>query len=170
MADLNDPTLNVNIANDDNSKLVSVITDGAYERLAVDANATIVNNESPTRYQLKSDIDTTGTSVTTSDTTLYTYSGSGVIDLVAINNATSSNWGIVINIDGTERLRISMTDLGSTLGLTNSAYDVVAETANKQFRWRPSEIGFTTSFTIEAYSTSGTQTLYHLILFRERTT
>jgi len=173
MADLNDLTQNVNIWDDAKSKAVSVITDGSTERLAVDVSGTvdIDYDESPTKYQLKTDYDATGTSVASSpDTTLYTYSGSGVIDLVAVNCLTSANWGVDIIIDGTSRLRITMPDLGSQLGLTDSNFDVVAQTANKQFRWKPSQIGFTTNFTVKAYATGATVTLEHLILFRERIT
>lgn len=153
------------------SNIVTTTTDGAKERLDVnvDGSVSIDYDESPTKYQLKTHKDTTGTTVTTADTTLYTFTGQGVIDLVAVNSATSSNWGVVINIDGVERLRISMSELGSDLGLTDSNFDIVAQTANKQFRWKPTQIGFATSFTIEAYATTGTQILPHLILFRERT-
>jgi len=172
MADLNDLTQNVNIWNDAKTKSVTVTTDGAKERLDCDVTGavSIDYDESPTKYQLKTDYDATGTSVTTSDTLLYTFSGEGVIDLVSINSTTSSNWGIVINIDGTERLRITMSQLGSSLGLTDSNFDIVSQTANKQFRWHPSSIGFATSFTIEAFATTGTVTLNHMIMFRERVT
>jgi hypothetical protein len=174
MADLNDLTQNVNIWDDAKSKAVTVTTDGAKERLDVDIgdniDVTITDSESPTKYQLKADYDATGVSVASSpDTTLYTFSGSGVIDLVAVNSDTSSNWGIDLIVDGTSRLRITMEDLGSELGLTNSDFVVVAETANKQFRWRPEQIGFTTGFTVKAYATGTTVTLKHLIMFRERT-
>jgi len=164
------------------SRIISVVngvatpitstTDGSKERLDVDVtgSVSIDYDESPTKYQLKTAYDATGVSITTSDTQLYTFSGQGVIDLVSVNNNTTSNWGIVINIDGTERLRINMSDLGSTLGLTDSNFDVVAQTANKQFRWRPNSIGFTTSFTIEAYATTGSTTVYYMILYRERVT
>jgi len=153
------------------NKQVTVTTDGSKERLDVDVtgSVSIDYDESPTKYQLKTNYNATGTSVASSpDTTLFTYSGAGVIDLVAVNCLTSSNWGVDILIDGTSRLRITMSDLGSNLGLTNSAFDVVAETANKQFRWKPAQIGFTTSFTVKAYATGATVTLNHLILFRER--
>jgi hypothetical protein len=165
-------TGDVTLYNEDGSKAVSIITDGAVERLAVEVSGavSIDYDESPTKYQLYTDYDATGVSVAASpDTTLYTFTGSGVIDLVAITCATSSNWGVVIIIDGTERLRINMNDLGSNLGLTDSAFDVVAQTANKQFRWRPTQIGFTTSFTIKAFATGTAVTLAHLVMFRQRT-
>lgn len=177
MADITNPTTNVSLYGGDNpsdrSKAVTSTTDGSKERLDVDVtgSVSIDYDESPTKYQLKSDYDASGTSVASSpDTTLYTFSGQGVIDLVAVNCLTSANWGVDIYIDGTSRLRISMPDLGSNLGLTNSDFDVVTETANKQFRWKPTQIGFTTSFTIKAYATGSTVTLNHLILFRERVT
>jgi len=173
MADLNDYTQNVNIWNDEKTKSVTVTTDGSKERLDVNvAGAVSIDyDESPTKYQLKTDFDADGTSVASSpDTTLFTYSGSGVMDLVSVNCLTSSNWGIDIEIDGTSRLRITMSELGSDLGLTDGNFDVVSQTANKQFRWHPSQIGFTTSFTIKAFATGSTVTLNHLIMFRERVT
>ena len=177
MSDITNPTTNVSIYGGDNeadrSKAVTTTTDGAKERMDVDVtgSVSIDYDESPTRYQLKSDYNTSGTSVASSpDTTLYTFSGSGVIDLVSVNSTTSSAWGVDIIIDGTSRLRINMTDLGSNLGLTNSDFVIVAETANKQFRWRPEQIGFTTSFTIKAFATGSTVTLNHLVMYRERIT
>jgi uncharacterized protein with LGFP repeats len=157
----------------DDTKRVTTTTDGLKERLDIslegeEINVTVSNDESPTKFQLKTSYNVVGTSVTTSDTTLYTYTGSGLIDLVAVTSAVSSNWGVIIFIDGTERLRITMASLGTILGLTDSNFDIAAQTANKQFRWRPTTIGFATSFTIKAYATSGTVTLYNLILFREK--
>jgi len=173
MADLNDLTQNVSIHNDVTNADVDTINDAGVERLQVhiqeDATIAITSDESLTKFQLKTDYDATGTSVASSpDTLLYTYSGAGVIDLVAVNSTTSSSWGIDIRVDGTSRLRIKMADLGSALGLTNSDFTVVAETANKQFRWHPSQIGFTTSFSIYAYATGSTVTLNHLVMFREK--
>ena len=171
MADLNDLTQNVSIHNDVTDADVTTTTDGAKERLDCDVTGavTIDYDESPTRYQLKTDYDSTGTSVASSpDTTLYTYTGAGVIDLVSVNGLTSSNWGVDILIDGTSRLRITMAEVGSDLGLTDGNFDIVAQTANKQFRWHPSQIGFTTSFTIKAFATGTTVTLNHLVMFRER--
>jgi hypothetical protein len=174
MPDINDFSQDVSIhGNNASNPAVDTINDGTYERLAVDVLGTVAidYDESPTKYQLKTNYNATGTSVPSSpDTTLYTYTGQGVLDLVAVNCLTSANWGVVIVIDGTERLRISMPDLGSNLGLTNSDFAIVTETANKQFRWKPDQIGFTTSFTIKAYATGTTVTLNHLILFRERVT
>jgi hypothetical protein len=174
MADLNDLTQNVSIHNDTTDADVTTTTDGSKERLDVSVqdniDVTVTDSESPTRYQLKSDYDATGVSLNTStDTELYSFTGSGVIDLIAVNSLTSANWEVALSIDGTERIRISMADLGSNLGLTNSAYDIVAETANKQFRYHPIEVGFTTSFTVEAKATVGTPNVKHLVLFRERT-
>jgi len=173
MADLNDLTTDVNIWNDDKTKAVTVTTDGAKQRLDVeiqdDATISITNDESLTKFQLKTNYNATGTSVASSpDTTLYTFSGAGVIDLVAINSSVSSAWGVDIFVDGTSRFRITMAALGSTLGLTSVGFDVVAETANKEFRWHPQQIGFTTSFTIKAFATNSTVTLNHLIMFREK--
>lgn len=156
---------------DDSGHPVNVILSGGIYRLAVDANATIVNNESPTRYQLKTDYDTTGDALNTStDTELFSYTGDGVLDFISVAGSNPS-YEIAIEIDGTERIRISMADLGSTLGLSNATnVDMWVETANKNFRYRPSEVGFTTGFKVYAKATSTpSPTVYHLIFYRERT-
>lgn len=161
-------TQDVSIWNKDETKAVSVVTDGLVERLAV--NALISNNESPTKYQLKADFDATGDSVGTgADVTLYTYTGAGVIDFIGIANGVSSNYEVALFIDGTERFRITMSQLGTDLSLTAAGTPMWADTANKNFRYVPTtEIGFTTSFAVKAKSTSGTQTLKHITLFREK--
>ena len=175
MADLNDLTQNVSIHNDVTDVDVTTTTDASKERLDVqiqDSIGVIVeDSESPTKYQLQSDYDATGVSLNTStDTELFTFSGSGTIDLIAVNSLTSSNFEVAIYIDGTERIRITMADLGSNLGLTNSDYDLAVETANKQFRYHPASVGFTTSFTVDAKATVGTPNVKHLILYKERIT
>jgi len=175
MGDLNDPTQNVNIWNDEKTKSVTVTTDDVKERLDVsiqDSIGVIVeDSESPTKYQLQSDYDATGVALNTStDTVLFTHSGSGTIDLIAVNSLTSSNFEVAIVIDGTERIRIGMPDLGSNLGLTNSDYDLAVETANKQFRYHPASVGFTTGFTVKAKSLVATPTVRHMILYKERIT
>lgn len=158
----------VTVRNDDGTKIVTITTDGAHERL--DVNALIANNESPTKYQLRTNYNATGVSVGTgSDTSLYSFSGSGVIDFVTVANSVSSNYEVAIFIDSTERIRITQSNLGTGLGLTSSGVPMWADTANKNFRYvPPTEIGFTTSFEIKAKSTSGTQTLAHMVLFREK--
>ena len=174
MADLTNATSNVTVFGGDNPALAKAITsttDGAKERMDVNVagSVSIEGDESPTRYQLKTNYNVTGTTVTTSDTQLFQFTGAGVIDLVAINSLTSSSWGVVLMVDTVERLRITMSDLGSGLGLTNSSFDIVAETANKQFRWNPSQIGFKTRFTVLAFAIGANVTLNHLVMFRERT-
>jgi hypothetical protein len=170
MSDITDKTQDVNIWNDEYTKKVSVITDSSYERLAV--NALISNNESPTKYQLKADYDATGDSVGTgADVTLYTYTGTGVIDFIGVTNAISSNYEVALFIDGTERFRITMSALGTDLSLTSGSTPLWTDTANKNFRYVPTtEVGFTTSFAVKAKSTTGTQTLKHITLFREKVT
>ena len=170
MADQNDLTQNVTLWNNDKSKNVSTITDGAVERLAVDATATIVDNESPTRYQLRSDFNATGVALNTAtDTELFSYTGDGVLDFVAIAGSTAT-YEVTIEIDGTERIRITMAELAS-IGLSNATnVDMWAETANKNFRYHPQNIGFATSFTILAKAlATPLANVSHLILYRERT-
>ena len=84
MADINDQTQNVNIWNDDKSKAVSVITDGAVERLAVD-----VNSGEGVQLQLFKphfDFDTSLTALSqTVDTELFSTSNQGKIDFITVN-------------------------------------------------------------------------------------
>lgn len=157
----------------DGTKFVTITTDGLKERLDVNIQdgitATITDNDSPTKYQLKSIYNTVGKTLNIStDTELFSITGQGVIDLVAVNSLTSSNWEVVIIIDGEERIRIPMNDLGSKLGLTNSDYAITTETANKQFRYHPAQIGFTSSFVVKARSTVGTPKVNYLSLYRQK--
>lgn len=156
-------TQEVSIWNKDETKAVSVITDGSTERLAV------VSKEEPvTNYQLKSSVGTSGTSVSTTDVTLYSFSGAGVIDYIGISENVSSLYEVAIVIDGTERFRITMDNLGNVLGLTDGAAPLWASIANKHFNYRPAQIGFSSNFSVIARATSGTRTLYHIVLFREQ--
>jgi hypothetical protein len=169
MADQNDPTQNVTIWNNAKGKNVDVITDGAIERLAVDATATIVNDESPTRYQLKTEFDATGVTVTSAaDVVLDSYTGDGVYAFFACS-AGSSGYEITIEIDGTERIRITMQELND-IGLANATnVPLWAETANKNFRYHPSpEIGFTTGFRILAKATSANVLIKYLSMYKEK--
>jgi len=169
MTDVNDLTQNVTLWDNAKAKNVSTVTDGAVERLAVDAVAVVTSDESATKFQLKSDYDAIGVALNTStDTSLFNFTGAGVIDLIAVNSLTTANFEVTIKIDGTERIRITMADLGAALGLTNSDFDIVAETANKQFRYRPNSIGFTTSFEVLAKATTASPNVRHLVLFREK--
>lgn len=166
-------TQDVTIRKDDGTLPVDVITDmSAVNRLAVDVagDITIVNNESPTKYQLRTDYDATGDSVGTgADVTLYSFTGSGVIDFIGVIDATSSNYEVAIVIDGTERLRISMSALGNDLGMAAAGIPLYTEVANKAFRYVPVEVGFTTGFSVKAKAlVSGTRTLRHVVLFREK--
>ena len=166
MAILEDESHNVQIFTDSAGlKPLTSTTDGAKERLDVNASS------DPTAYQLDTDYDATGVSVTTSgDTELFSFTGAGIIDYISITNPTSSNYEIVINIDASESLRITMADLGSSFNLTSGDSPIWASTANKVFHFRPDQgSGFTTSFSVEGKATTGTQTLRHIVLFRDQT-
>ncbi len=173
MADISNPTQNVTLFGGDNPALAKAITsttDGSKERLDVDSYATIVNNESPTRYQLKTDYDATGDLLTSAaDVELFSYTGDGVIDLICVSNSVSSNYLVAIEIDGTERIRITMNDLGSNLALTSGTTSFWTETANKNFRYHPnSEVGFSTGFRVLARATGANTTVTHFVAYRER--
>ena len=173
MADIINPTTNVSLYGSDNDPDISaaVTTTTTGPKTMLDVNAVVSGDESPTKYQLLSDYDATGTSVTTADTELFGYLGVGVLSFITIRSSSSSLYEVIINIDGTERLRISMAALGSNIGLTSGeGVPIWVGTANKEFHYHPTpEIGFTTGFSIEARATSGTQTLTHLILYKEKT-
>ena len=163
-----DRTDNVSIANSDNSKIVDIITDvNDKERLAVQA---IIEGGS---FQLSPftpvfDFSVAGISLNTStDTSLLLITDEGKIDFIAIASS-SANFEAVIKIDGTEVLRIKMSELGSDIGLSNATnVPLWVETANKNFRYSPDEgVDFTTSFEILAKALTGTPTVNWLVNHR----
>ena len=142
---------------------ITSTTDGSHERL--DVNTSVAQD--PTQYQLRWSIDDTGDVVGTTDVVLYTFSGIGVLDFVGTSTGSSTH-EIAIKIDGVEQFRASMAEL-SSLGFSNATnIPVWAENANKNFRINPSEgMGFATSFSVIARSTTGSNTIKHAVLFRE---
>jgi len=167
MGDLNDKTQNVNIWDDAKTKAVSVITDQNLERLAVDA--TISGDESPTKYAPRMHIDVAGQVVGLTDVSIFSFSGSpGLLDFIAISSGNAS-YEVALKIDGIEVYRVSMSDLG-VIGLSNAVnVPIWAETANKNFRFNPKEgAGFSSSVEVLARATVGSQTLSHMMLYREK--
>jgi len=126
-------------------------------------------NSDPTQYGLRFDYDSTGDVVGTTDVTLFTFSGTGILDFVGLTSGGSTYEAIIL-IDGVEQLRIAMADLGSNLGMSNATnLPVWADTANKNFRFNPnSGFGFETSFTIKARSTTGSNTIKHITIYKEQ--
>lgn len=164
MADDPNYTQDVTIMANDGTKPVSITTVGSKNLLDVNASS------DPTQYSPEFDYDATGDVVTSaSDATLFTFTGAGVIDFVAVTCATSSSWEIIVDIDGSEKFRMTMNDLGSVIGLTGTGQEsIYTATANKQFRWVPQgRAGFTTSFAVKARATGANVTLYHLTMYRE---
>lgn len=164
MADINDLSKDVSIHNETTNAAVTTTTDGAKERL--DVSSAISSD--PTQYSLKFDYDATGDTVGTTDVELFSFTGSGLLDFVGLTSG-SSTYEAIIKIDGTERLRITMADLGSALSLSNATnVPIWADTANKNFRFHPSTgLGFSTSFSVWARSTTGSNTIKHITLYRE---
>jgi len=166
MADLNDLTQNVNIWDDAKSKAVDVITEAGYDRLAVQAQ---IEGGS---FSLKPFVpvvtfNATGTSLTTSWTTILNYTGGeGRLDFISVSTGTS-NYKVRLTIDGSEIFDIEMDDLNA-LGLTNAVnVNIWAETALKNFRYRPlAPTDFTSSLKVELAMTTGTGTAYWLINYR----
>jgi hypothetical protein len=173
MADLSDKTDDVAIWNEGRTKAATITTVSAKEALdtyIAGGTLTISSDDSPTKYQLKTDFDATGDLVTSAaDVTLHTFTGAGVIDFIA-TSCGSSGYAIALVVDGVERYRMTMDQLGSDLGLTASGgTHIWVETANKNFRYDPTEgIGFKTSFAILAKATGANVTVKHLTMFREQ--
>jgi len=164
MSDLNDQTQNVSLHDDDDDVAITTTQEGSKRRLDVSTSVA----QDPTQYSLKFDYDSAGDSVSTTDVSLFSFTGAGLLDFIGLSSG-SSNYEAIIKIDGTERLRISMSDLGSDLVLSNATnVPIWVDTANKNFRFNPTEgLGFSTSFEILARATTGTQTIKHICLYRE---
>ena len=153
MADQNDLTHNTTLYNEVGDK-VAVIADGGIWRLGVDALLTGGN------FQLQPFVpdfhyDVAGIALNTStDTVLYTESATGKIDFLCVAGSTS-NFEVALDVDGTEVLRITMSELGS-LGLSNATnVPIWAETANKNFRYSPKQgVDFVSEYTLIAKATA----------------
>jgi hypothetical protein len=166
MSDINDDTMNSTLY-DELGNAVTVVL-GTKNKLAVDA--TISGDESPTLYQDRVHKDIPGQVVTTAaDVVLYTFTGApGLVDFIAVSSG-NQNYEVALKVDGIERWRFTMADLNA-VGLSNATnVPVWAENANKNFRYRPfSGSGFSTSFEIIGRATVGTQTLAHVVIYREK--
>jgi hypothetical protein len=154
MSDQNDITRDVTLYNEVGNKVGVILQDSTY-RLAVDALLTGGN------FQLQPFLpdfhySTADTALNTStDTILFEETAIGKIDFIAIAGSNSS-FEVAIEIDGIEVLRISMSDLGSDLGLANATnVPIWVETANKNFRYSPKQgVDFTSSFKLIGKATS----------------
>ena len=166
MADLNDDTQNVTIY-DELGNPVKVFLNATGNRLAVDA--TISGDESPTKYAVRMHIDPIGVVVGATDVSLFAFTGApGLLDFVATSSGNAS-YEVAVLIDGVEVFRTTMADIGS-IGLSNASnVPIWAENANKNYRYNPkSGSGFENSFDVVARATTGTQTLTHMIMYREK--
>ena len=151
-----------------------VTASGVKERIDcnMDGSEIIVSDsESATKYQLQTEFDAIGDLLNQStDTILFTVtSETGTLDFVAITGS-NANFEVTIEIDGTERFRITMAEIGS-IGLSNATnVPLWAETALKNFRYSPNlPVGYTSGFRILAKSTSAQNpTVKHLTMYRQR--
>jgi hypothetical protein len=173
MSDLNDLTQNVSIHNDVTDADVTTTTIGAKTRLDCNMDGSeiiISDSESATKYQLQTDFDAVGDLLNQStDNVLYSTTGTGTLDFVAVTGS-NANFEVTIEIDGTERIRITMAEIGS-IGLSNATnVPMWAETALKNFRYSPNlPVGYTTGFRVLAKSVSAQNpTVTHLTMYRER--
>jgi len=174
MADLNDLSKDVSIHDEATNSPVTTSVDGAKRRLDcnMDGSQVIISDsESATKYQLQTDFDAVGDLLNQStDTVLYSVTGeTGTLDFVAITGS-NANFEVTIEIDGTERFRITMAEVGA-IGLSNATnVPLWAETALKNFRYSPNlPVGYTTGFRILAKSVSAQNpTVTHLTMYRQR--
>ena len=168
MADITDLTQNISIHDDTDDVAVTTTTDGSKRRL--DVQALIDGGTfSLSPFVPKTSYDATGVAITTTWTTLKEITTTqGKLDFIATSTGTS-NYKIRLTVDGTECFDVSMAALGS-IGLSNAVnVDIWAETALKNFRYRPqAPVDFTTGYKIEAAMTTGTGTVKYMILHRER--
>ena len=166
MGDVNDPTENVTLY-DENGNAVELILTGGIYRLAVDADIT-GGNFQLTPFTPVFDFSVADTALNTStDTSLLLVTDVGKIDFIEIAG-NSSNYEFILKIDGNEKIRITMGQLGSDLGLSNATnVPIWVETANKNFRYSPKQgVDFTTSFEVLAKATTGTPTVNWLVNHR----
>ena len=141
----------------DSTKKVTTTTDGAKELLDVSLGEDL-------SFQLQAftpvfNFSVSSTALNTStDTSLLSITAKGKVDFVSIAGS-NANFEFVFKLDGSEILRIKMSEVGSDLGLANATnIPMWAETANKNFRFRPFEgVDFTTSFQVLCKAT-GTPT------------
>ena len=169
MAD-GDITENITLWSNDKGKEVTVITDGSDERLAVDALLTGGNFQLQP-FTPKSDISVANIALNVStDTSLkLVTSTTGKVAFIAIAGSNAS-FEIAIKIDGVETSRITMAELGSGLGLSNATnVPIWVETANKNFRFHPTEaVDFTSSFEVISKATgTPTPTVNWVVMWRE---
>lgn len=158
---------NTTLYNEDGTKAVTLTTDGSKERLDVSTPA----DTDPTQYTLEFDTDFTGIVVTNAaDVDIVSVTGSGLIDFIRISSG-SSGYEIAIEIDGVERFRGTMNNVGNDVALSNATnVQIWVDTANKNFGFNPSEgVGYATSFKVKAKATGANVTLTHLMQYRELT-
>ena len=169
MADLDDLTQNVNIWNDAKTKSVTVTTDGAKERLDVDAR--ISGTVSIAKLIPKFLHSQTTVGLTSGvDTTIQTVTAAGSIDFIQVI-AKNSSFEMVLIVDTVEQLRISQAELG-VIGLLSSnstGIPIYAASASKIFTLLPNiPYDFTTNFTLKIKATSAGNDLQgYLINYRE---
>ncbi len=173
MANLaDDPTKNVSIYSDDNTKAVTVTTDGAKERL--DVNANIEGSVTISTTQPRWDYDNTSTSLTNGvDTSVFSIPATtiGFIDFlqIIVNKATFQS---ILIIDGVEELRIDQSTL-SDIGLLSSnstGIPIYAASAQKIFSVHPNQpFNFQSSFEIQIQATAAqTSLLGYMVTWREQ--
>jgi hypothetical protein len=158
---------NVVLYDDLGNKVNVTLIDGVY-RLATE---TVITGGafSIQPFTPKVVFDSTGIALTTAWTELINETGiAGKFDFLACSTGTS-NYKIRFTVDSVVVFEIAMSDLNA-IGLTNAVnINIWAETALKNFRYRPlNSVDFTDNMKFEAAMTTGTGTLYYLATYRLR--
>jgi len=168
MADLADRTDNVSLTNDDASKVVTVTTDGAKERL--DVNAKLEDSDLTFQLQAFSPVinfnaGSTALAASPTWTTLLSITDQGKIDFIAIAGSLST-YRVRLTVDSVVIFNVTMSELAA-IGLDSSSAPIWAETASKNFRYKPNEaVDFNTSFLVEAQLTAGVPSVSWLVHHR----
>ena len=169
MADIVNPTSNVTLFGGDNPALSTAITstsDGVKERLDVQA---LIDGGTFSLQPFVPNVvfDAVGYSLTTAWYAIVDITGfAGRLDFISCV-VGNSLYKVRLTVDGSVIFDISMAELNK-LGLTNAVnVNIWAETALKNFRYRPlTPVDFTDSLKVEVAMTTGSNTLYWLVNYR----
>jgi hypothetical protein len=171
VSDIANPTQNVTLFGGDNpatTEAITATTDGAKKRLDVNAKL----EDSDLTFQLQAftpviNFNSGATALAASPTwtTLLSITDAGKLDFVAIAGSLST-YRVRLTVDSVVIFNMAMSDL-TAIGLDSSNAILWAETAAKNFRYRPNEaVDFQTNFLVEAQLTAGSPNVAWLVQHR----
>lgn len=166
-----DVCLHDNDSTSTDPKPVTTTEDGSKRRL--DVSADIVGGTfNLGLFTPKLDFSVANTATNTStDTSLLSVTASGKLDFIGIDGS-NSNYELVFKVDTVEVYRLTMGQIGTTLGLTGATglqLPIWTETANKNCRYFPNTpVDFATSFEVLVKATgTPSPTVNFIITHRE---